>query len=122
MSTVPNQPAGPPRPAKSARAMLAAIALLTDLPLPWDITFYDDRPSLSLSFTTLADGLRWAEHFGFSTETYVNDRNGYRYLKWAQGDWHGWTLSLQAHDEPPFDGDLDEGQAAALTELTEGDR
>jgi hypothetical protein len=104
---------------KPARSMLALIALAADLPLPWDVTFYPDRGSLALSFANLAEGIAWAQHFGFSAETYVNKNDGRCYLKYGQGNWHGWNLSLHAHDDRPLDGPVADAERAALAELAE---
>lgn len=88
---------------KPARAILALIALATDLPMPTGIWLYppgevSDEPTLAISFATVADGLAWATHLGVSVTPYVGD-DGNRYLGHRSADrWHGWRLSLGAHD------------------------
>lgn len=100
---------------KSPRALLAAIALAVDLPLPININFYDDM--VVMGFRTVSDGLAWATHIGAEAKPYINT-DGNRYLGAALGGWHGWPVSLNAHDEPADPLPADE--TAALTALAEG--
>lgn len=103
---------------KSARAILALIALATDLPMPNNIRFYTERSTISLDFESIADALPWCGYLDFDPETYLNG-DGNRYLKWARGDWHGWNVQLHAYDKPPFDA-IEEFDSAALAELAAG--
>jgi hypothetical protein len=104
---------------KTPRQMLALITLATDLPLPKEIRFRSDR--ISLDLVTIADGVAWCRYLGFNDETRLNPLDGYRYLTYGLGHWHGWGVSLHASeiaDRQPET--IADDQTAALTELAEG--
>lgn len=103
---------------KPPRAMLALIALATDLPMPRGVTFFTDEGNLSLSFWTIADGSLWADHFGEQPSIRVAD-DGYRYLRAGTVIWHGWNIHLNAYEPVQPDVDLAADERAALTELAE---
>lgn len=104
-------------PRKSARQMLALIALATDLPVPETITFHSGI--LGLSFPNARDGQTWVRHFNAELRNHVSD--GIRYVgQLGAIDWHGWDVSCSGSEPVTPDTDLDTDQDAALTELAEG--
>lgn len=90
------------RSCKPARAVLALIALATELPLPNRIALYAEgeigaEPVLALDFATINEGIAWAKHLDVEVAPHVN--NGYHYLGHRGVDyWHGWRVSLNAHE------------------------
>src|SRR6266700_8072018 len=99
---------------REPRAMLALIALATDLPLPTRINFNDGI--LGLGFDTIAEGLPWLAFFNQPQETYVYQ--GRRYLKDRQiNEWHGWHVQLAAAEPATPDTGLDTDTGDRLTEL-----
>lgn len=100
------------------RAMLAVIALATEVPTPKSISIYPKSEILSLMFERLAHGLAWSAFLGGQTETYVNT-DGRRYLDAGVIRWHGWSVQLHASeaaddetDETPLAEDVAERLAA----------
>lgn len=102
---------------RDMRAMLAEIALATDMPVPDRIGFY---PSgiLGLDLPTIAEGQTWSRHLGGKTDTYLNVHDGRRYLDEGFITWHGWKVSLHASEPGPQAEPLAEETAARLAELT----
>jgi hypothetical protein len=111
---------------KPARAMLALIALATDLPLPEHVRtsadewYGETHYGLTLGFDTIAEGSAWAQHLGATVKPYVSD--GKRFLG-SKGItvWHGWEVTLHAAepvvDEAESKAELAGVDQAALTEL-----
>jgi len=96
------------------RAMLALIALATEVPTPKSVSFYRDSAIFSLSFERLAAGLAWSTFLGGQTETYVN-KDGRRYLDEGAITWHGWRVQLHA-SEPANDATTEAPLAEDVTE------
>src|SRR6266571_5133804 len=89
---------------REPRAMLALIALATDLPLPTRINFNDGI--LGLGFDSITEGLPWLAFFGQPQESYVYQ--GRRYLKDREiNQWHGWHVQLAAAEPAVPDAGLD---------------
>lgn len=101
---------------RTARAMLATIALATELPLPTAVTFGTNGITMDLATTT--DGLAWAGHLGVEAETYLN-KDGNRYLRCAYANWHGWSVGLWAVDRAGEGDHLGEDVATALAAIAE---
>jgi len=97
---------------KDRRAMLALIALATDLPLPKAVNWYSDT-GLSLDFDSLADGMAWSQHLGGQTATYINN-DGFRYLREGSIRWHGWLVQIHANEPAGRGVQLDEVTTASL--------
>jgi hypothetical protein len=51
----------------SRRGILAAIALTDNLPMPKEVTFYEHRDGLNLSFDTVEQGAAWCRFLGYET-------------------------------------------------------
>jgi len=99
---------------REPRAMLALIALQSELPVPASIGF--NNGILSMSFPTITDGLPWLAFFGRRQETYVYQ--GHRYLKDRElNEWHGWHVQLHASEPAAPDTELDEATAGRLAQL-----
>lgn len=102
---------------KSPRAMLALIALATDLPCPCEVTFYSSRGSLMLTFDRIDDAARWLAFLGAGSEPYVDKTNGRRHVgQVGLPKWHGWQFSAYAA-EPQYE--IPEEQRADLSALAE---
>lgn len=105
---------------KPPRAMLALVALATDLPLPQDVRFsVDERHahhSLTLSFEAIADAVPWVERLGGTTQPH--EYQGTRYLGYRAGSdlWHGWEVTLHAAEDAEQVDEIGD-ERAALTEL-----
>ncbi len=102
---------------KAPRAMLALIALATNLPVPKRISFHPSGVILSLDFDGVTDRQAWSAHLGGSTDTYVNRHNGRRYVDEGVIDWHGWSVQIHASDERSPDTPLDADATATLMAL-----
>ena len=97
------------------RAMLALIALATDLPVPEAIYLYDNG-ILSMNLRSLAEGYAWLRFLGHTPASYANN-NGYRHLKYGTIEWHGWHVHIQASDPAVPDTGLDQATTTALADL-----
>lgn len=102
---------------RDPRAMLAEIALASELPVPEVIYLYSDSGILALNLATLADGRAWSRHLGGSTDSYLNGHNGRRYLDEGRIRWHGWSVQLHASEPSCVDVPLAEDTAARLAKL-----
>lgn len=104
-------------PRKSARQILALVALATDLPLPRTITFHSDA-WLSLEFDTARDGQTWVMRLGGELRENVSE--GTRHVGQQMGvTWHGWAIHCYG-TEPAEPVDEIPDERAALTELADG--
>lgn len=107
-----------PAPRKSARSMLAMIALERDLPMPTMISF-SERHGLTLHFATIADGVAWARLVDLSVQPYLNT-DGHRYLgSVGLGLWHDWPVNPWPCERAEPVDQLDDADAAAVTALAE---
>jgi hypothetical protein len=114
---------------KAARAMLALVVLAEQLPMPVTIRFSGEgcgEPGdsfMTLSFRSVAAGQAWSRHLGCRrTDTKVNRLDGRTYLEADFVEWHGWTVHLQASDDPNPGSELDTDTATHLAEIAGGER
>lgn len=111
---------------RTARGMLALIALAETVPLPKAVNFWVNEPEFSnthvlrLALRTLADAAAWADHFGVKHHT-----NTHSEKVWFRHDhptWQGWKVQLSADEPVPVapDPDIDDATRAGLIELAYG--
>jgi hypothetical protein len=104
----------------SRRGILAAIALTDNLPMPKEVTFYEHRDGLNLSFDTVEQGAAWCRFLGYENQPYIHE--GRRYVgQYGVITWHGWQVGINASEPAPdVDEPLPADQRDALHGMVDG--
>jgi hypothetical protein len=117
---------GTARTPKPAREMVALVVLACHLPMPTRITFQGQGVGesgasiMSLSLRTVAEGQAWSLDLGGRTDVRVSAGTGRAWLDEGVIRWHGWSVHLQASDDPTPDRLLDPATTAGLVVIAGG--
>lgn len=106
----------------SPRALLAAIALAVDLPMPYDVRIDPRLGILHIQLTTFAAAAVWAQESGSTLEHHMCEGGERHWVGSDQlGRWNDWETDISAFEDLPRPGELDADTAAALTALVAGE-
>jgi hypothetical protein len=114
------------RTPKPVREMTALVVLASDLPMPVRLSFQgkgigeSGTSIMSMSLRTVAEGQAWSRHLGGRTDTYVSANTGRTWLDEGVIKWHGWSVHLDASDDPIPVQPLDPATAAGVAVIAGG--
>lgn len=108
---------------RNRRTLLAKIALLTDMPVPFEVNFKDADGAVRICLDSVTDGVKWARFLGRpDAQGLLNEGDGYTYLQsYPAPSWDGWLVLLWAVDSPQPDQPLSDEDRTELEALTGGE-